>query len=437
MPLSYQDVVGADLSSLEDVAEAWHSMGKRFGELKGNYTKHVPSALGNGNWQGEAFGAHQKAAQGTAFEFAAAKTEALAVAELLRKAHTELHRLRKAVKDLVGDAEDQGFKISSSGVATYVGSDKHEKQALRNDPGHAAAQAKAAQTWTDKITKAVEAVDEADQKAKRALTRAVSDTSPDGIGIAGFNAHAEGDLDKAGAPESTPHTKTDGWTAKGKFTANGPDADGSLLGPGYGRQGMAKGYADAFHVTGQGSVSKGDMKLSGIADVYGGVRATASGGISDAGLDGNAEVSGGLRALAEGRVESDVAGVYARGTGFAGGEAGVNIGVGPDGFSAGGKAFAGAKATAAGGAEAGGISVGGTAEAWAGAGVEADLTFGEEDGDGKFHIGADLGVSPIVGGKVGAEIVIDPGKVADTAGDAADAVGDAAGSVKDTVTGLF
>ncbi|MFE9387538.1 hypothetical protein ACFYMO_30610 [Streptomyces sp. NPDC007025] len=437
MPLSYQDVVGADLSSLEDVAEAWHSMGKRFGELKGNYTKHVPSALGNGNWQGEAFGAHQKAAQGTAFEFAAAKTEALAVAELLRKAHTELHRLRKAVKDLVGDAEDQGFKISSSGVATYVGSDKHEKQALRNDPDHAAAQAKAAQTWTDKITKAVEAVDEADQKAKRALTRAVSDTSPDGIGIAGFNAHAEGDLDKAGAPENTPHTKTDGWTAKGNFKANGPAAGGSLLGPGYGRQGMAKGYVDAFHVTGQGSVSKGDMKLSGIADAYGGIRGTASGGFTEQGLDGTAEGSAGLRALAEGRVESDIAGAYGRGTGFAGGEVGVNVNVGPDGFSSGGKAFAGAKATAAGGAEAGGISIGGTAEAWAGPGLEGNFIFGEKDGDGKFHIGVTGGASPIIGGKAGGELVIDPGKVADTAGDAADAVGEAAGAVKDTAADLF
>ena len=110
--------------------------------------------------------------------------------------------------------------------------------------------------------------------------------------------------------------------------------------------------------------------------------------------------------------------------GFAGAEAGADVGLGPEGFSAGGKAFAGAKATAAGGAEAGGVGVGVTGEAWAGPGVEADLTFGEERDDGKFHIGAEVGASPILGGKVGMEFTVDPGKVADTAGDAADAVGD-------------
>ncbi|CAM2969218.1 hypothetical protein ACH4LN_16805 [Streptomyces albus] len=434
MPLGYQDVMSADLSQLVDLAKAWQHMGERFGELMGAYVKHVPRALANGNWQGESFSAHQMNARSTAFEFAAAETEALAVASLLRQAHVELTRLREVVRDLVTDAEDRGYEVDSSGVATYVGSDK--KRTAGNDPGHSAACVEAAQAWTDKIAKAVKAVDEADQKVKRALVRAVSDLSTDGDGIGGFNAHAESDLETAGSARPT-RTKIDGWVSKGSFDATGPGADVTLSGPGYGRQGMAKAYADLFHVTAQGSLTRGEMKLSGIADANGGVRASASGGITEAGIDGTAEVSGGLRAFTEGRFESDFAGIYGRGTGFTGGEAGANVSLGADGFSAGGKAFAGGKVSAAGGAEAGGISIGATGEAWAGPGVEADLTFGEKNDDGKFHIGADLGASPIVGGKVGAEIVIDPGKVADTANDAADAVGDMAGSLKKTITGLL
>ncbi|WP_344570818.1 hypothetical protein [Streptomyces axinellae] len=426
-----------DLSSMVDVAKAWQAMGDRFGELKGDYTKHVARALANGSWQGKSFGAHQDTSGTTAFELAAAKTEALAVASILRQGHTELARLRKSVKDLVADAEDKHFKIDSAGTATYAGADKHDKQALRNDPGYAAARAEAAQEWTGKIAKAVEAVDDEDRKVKRALIRAVSDLSPDGRCLGGFNAHAESNLDKAGRPEKKTGTKTDGWQSKGTFSATGPDAGVSLAGPGYGRQGMAKTYGDLFRVTGDGTLTREETKLSGIADLYGGGRTSTSGGISDAGLDGNAEVSGGVRALGEGRVASDVAGVYGRGSGFAGGESGVDLGLGEDGFSLGGKAFAGAKAGTATGAEAGGIGAGVTAEAWAGAGVEGNVTFGEKDGDGKFHIGAEIGASPIIGGKVGAEFVIDPGKVADTASDAAGAVKDVAGSAKDTLTDLF
>ncbi|MEE4597639.1 hypothetical protein V2J94_38170 [Streptomyces sp. DSM 41524] len=127
----------------------------------------------------------------------------------------------------------------------------------------------------------------------------------------------------------------------------------------------------------------------------------------------------------------------------AGGEAAVSAGAGLEGVNAGAKAFAGGKVSAAGGGEVAGIGGGGTAEGWAGAGAEAKVTFGKEE-DGKFHIGGKVGVGLGLGGSVGAEFTIDPGKVSDAAGDAADFVGDtadsvsdAAGSVKDGVVGLF
>lgn len=73
MTLNYHDVVTADLSSFADVAGAWKKMGERFGELKINYEKHVQSVLGNGNWQGLAYGAQQHTAAATGFEYGAAK----------------------------------------------------------------------------------------------------------------------------------------------------------------------------------------------------------------------------------------------------------------------------------------------------------------------------------------------------------------------------
>ncbi|MBO8189236.1 hypothetical protein [Streptomyces spirodelae] len=436
MPLTYQDVITADLSPIVDVAKAWEDMGERFGELKGDYSKRVPRALANGNWQGEAFEAHQRnTSAASLFEFSAAKTEALAIGSLLRKGHAELVRLRKVVKNLVDDAEEKHYKVDSSGKVTYVGADQHEKQALRNDPTYAAAQQEAEQDWTRKIAKAVQAVDKADQKIKRALIRAVEDLSLDGRGIGGFNAHPETDLDKAGMPEETC-TRTDGWVSKGKHTVTGPDIGFSATGPGYGREGMLKGYVDFVHATSEGSLTREETKLSHIADGYAGVRGTVSGGITDQGLDAKGEVSGGGRGLAEGRVESDVAGTYGRLHGFAGGEAALKGGAGFDGVSASREAFAGVKGGGAAGVEAGGISIGATGEAWAGAGAEADFEW-ERNENGKLRIYAKGGAAIPFGGAAGMEITIDPGRVADTAADAADAVGDTVGSLKNTVTSLF
>ncbi|MCZ9337422.1 hypothetical protein NGM37_06465, partial [Streptomyces sp. TRM76130] len=80
------------------------------------------------------------------------------------------------------------------------------------------------------------------------------------------------------------------------------------------------------------------------------------------------------------------------------------------------------KATVEGHASIAGVGVGGSAEAWAGAGAEAHFDAGMKDG--KFVIGGDLGVGLGVGGKLGAQVEIDPGAITDAAGDAVDAIGD-------------
>ena len=98
--------------------------------------------------------------------------------------------------------------------------------------------AKAERDFTSSIKKLVQKVDDVDQGVMRALTRAVSDTSIDGGGFGGFNAHAEGDLEKAGAPETA--TRTDGWKSDGKATANGPDVGAVPTGPAYGKQGCSR-----------------------------------------------------------------------------------------------------------------------------------------------------------------------------------------------------
>ncbi|WP_432038928.1 hypothetical protein [Streptomyces cucumeris] len=447
MSLSYHDVMTADLSSLSDVSDAWHEMAKRFGELKDDYRKHVQGALGNGGWQGEAHDAHQNIAQATAYEYAAAKKEALAIARLLKQAHTELTRLQKAVKDLVADAEKKHYKVDSSGKATYVGLDTLSEQSqstVRHDPDYSSAATQARnyeQEWTDEITKAVKAVDTLDRSVKRALSRATRDSSADGSGIGGFNAQAEDDLEKAGAP--TPKPTPSEWKVESKRDLTGPDSDFSATGVGYGKEFMVKAYSDVVHGTWEKSGSNGNVTLSAIGDFNVGTRTSMSGGITESGIGFEAEWSAGARALGEGRVESGIGSAYLRGSGFAGAERAASLKLGVDGFEAGYKEFKGAKVGGAVGVEAGGVGSGVTGEVWTGVGVEGDVTFGIKEG-GKFHIGAELGASLPVGGKLGGEFTVDPGPVVDTAKDAAGSIGDAAGkvggaagSVKNAFTDLF
>ncbi|MFD7163973.1 hypothetical protein [Streptomyces violascens] len=423
----------ADLSPLSDVSEAWQKMGERFGELAVDYGKHIQRALANGNWQGQAFGAQQGKSTATASEYEAAKKEALAVASLLKEAHAQLTRLQKAVKDLVVDAETKNYKVDGSGKATYTGFDNlsaQEQYALHHDPDYPALMADARQKeqgWTEDIAKAVQAVDETDQSVRRALTRAASTISLDGRGgLSGFNAHAEGDLSKAGKPdEPVTAMKTDGL-----------DTGVSVSGPKYGKEASAKAYADLVHVTAKGSLTDGPMKLTGIADANVGYKASANVGITNKGITGKAEASVGARALAEGRAEYGHVGIYGRGDGFAGGESQLSLGVGPEGLNAGGKVFAGAKGSVAGGAEIAGIGAGGTAEGWAGLGVEGKVTFGKGE-DGKFHIAAKGGVALGLGGSLGAEFTVDPAKVSNAVSDAAEAVGDAADEVGDAASSVL
>ncbi|MEU3922224.1 hypothetical protein [Streptomyces sp. NPDC029004] len=435
MTLNYHDVMTADLSFFTDVSGAWKKMGERFGELKTDYETHVQGVLANGNWQGHAFGAQQQKASATSFEYGAAKAEALAIASLLTDAQTELTRLQKAVKDLVEDAEKKDYKVDSSGKVTYIGYDNlspQERYTLQHDPDYSRLLADArekAQGWTDEIAKAVKAVDTADQSVKRALSRATSDVSMDGIGIGGFNTKAEGSLAKAGKPDPKPG-KEEGWVSETDSEASGPGVGSEASGPniGKGKLAEAEAHADLGRAKAEGTLTNGPVKLAGEAEAYAGAKASAAAGITNEGAQAEAKAFAGAEASASGTADAGPVGVYGRAEAMAGVEAGVNAQAGLDGVQLGAEAFAGAKGSVGAGADVGGIGAGATVEGWAGPGAEASLN-ASKDANGVWHVGPKVGFSPGLGGAVGFEVTVDPGKVVDTVGDAAGWVGDGIGSL--------
>ncbi|MCT9107878.1 hypothetical protein N4G69_19920 [Streptomyces mirabilis] len=435
-----------DLSTLTTAAERWDAMAKEFHRQEVAYERDVHGISMGQTWTGLSAEAASKRFDITLKEFQKAQVEAKAIASLLRDAHTQFTSLRGKLESARKDAIEAGMKASDQGLVSFDTEKltQAERTAWVHDPDYQDSVRKSVSSWQQLIDQCVKDVGDADKDVQTALQAVVVDGDINDGTLTGFNGQAQSDIDKYRSQKPVG-TKTDGWDSEGKLKLTGPGAGFSVTtDPKYGKEGSVKAYADLFHATAEGTLTRGDWKLAGIADGYGGARATANYGFNNKGVVGKAEASAGLRALTEGRAEyGPYAGVYGRADGFAGAEAGVNAKATKDELTVGAKAFAGAKGGVAGGGEVAGIGFGATAEGWAGPGAEAWWGYKKDD-DGKFHLGGKAGVSPILGGAAGFEITVDPDKLSKTVGDAADAVGDAVdsvgdgiGSVKDSVTNWF
>ncbi|MFD7297894.1 putative T7SS-secreted protein [Streptomyces sp. NPDC059897] len=193
----------------------------------------------------------------------------------------------------------------------------------------------------------------------------------------------------------------------------------------------AGGSLWSVEAMGRGSALGGDVSGRASFDVLG-AEAGAGYGIQDGQAEAQASGKAHLmQGSAEGKYETGVFEASGKVHGLLGADAQVSGSVGKNGAHLGGEAFAGGRLAADGHASVAGVGVGGTAEGWAGAGLEGHVDAGMENG--KVLIGADVGAAVGFGGKLGAEVEIDPMKVAKSFGDAADAAGEwsegAAGAV--------
>lgn len=443
---TYREIMTTDLSTLTTAAERWASMAKEFHKQEVAYKRDVYGISMGQTWTGLSAEVASKRFDITLKEFQKAQVEAKAIASLLRDAHTQFASLRGKLESARKDAIEAGMKASDQGLVSFDTEKltQAERTAWVHDPDYQDSVRKSVSSWQQLIDQRVKDVGDADKDVQTALQAVVVDGDINDGTFTGFNGQAQGDIDKY-TGQKPVGTKTDGWDSEGKLKLTGPGVGFSVTtDPKYGKEGSVKAYGDLFHATAEGTLTRGDWKLAGIADGYGGARATANYGFNNKGVVGKAEASAGLRALTEERAEyGPYAGVYGRADGFAGAEAGVNAKATKDELTVGAKAFAGAKGGVTGGGEVAGIGFGATTEGWAGPGAEAWWGYKRDD-DGEFHLGGKAGASPIVGGAAGFEITVDPDKLSKTVGDAADAVGDAVdsvgdgiGSVKDSVTNWF
>ncbi|MBB3051786.1 hypothetical protein FHS23_002815 [Prauserella isguenensis] len=178
-------------------------------------------------------------------------------------------------------------------------------------------------------------------------------------------------------------------------------------------EGELGGQFDRGPLAGQGTLGGSVLGASASAEASADLTGVSAG----AGAEAHA-----ARGSAEGGLDFGPLGVNGQANAAVEAAANANADVGLTGIDAGADAFIGARADAGAGVEIAGIGAGVNAEGWAGAGAEAGLQFGMGE-DGKFHVGADLGLGVGLGGKVGGGITVDPAQLGDSVTGAADTVG--------------
>ncbi|MGW0530854.1 hypothetical protein [Streptomyces sp. NPDC003032] len=167
-------------------------MAEDFARLAGSYDKQVHGISLRDTWVGVSANAGAARFGATLQEFRGARSEAKAVAKLLRDARAEFTRLRKNIDHVRAEAVKDGMRVSELGVVAYDTSklDSGTYTAYAHDPGYQDSARKAAQGWTEQLEAAVRAVNDADEGLKLALAAAMKDSNLQDGTVAGFNRDA-------------------------------------------------------------------------------------------------------------------------------------------------------------------------------------------------------------------------------------------------------
>ncbi|WP_267245234.1 hypothetical protein [Streptomyces sp. PR69] len=205
--LTYQDVVTIRLTPLTAAAVAWDEMADGFKDLGKAYGGCVQGIATDGEWVGLSAEAADARLTATRKQFEAAAVEARAIASILRDIHEQFTERIQAVRRLVESAKEAGIHIDTKGRA-HLDTSKSTGAGggvLGDDVQRVMHEA----NWTAAVAAAVQAVDDADQGAKRALRDAagIKDFFKEMFDTArgtahDFNAGAVGDIELVEAREA-------------------------------------------------------------------------------------------------------------------------------------------------------------------------------------------------------------------------------------------
>ncbi|WP_370415173.1 hypothetical protein [Streptomyces fradiae] len=191
-----------DFGALTTSAEKWESMAGEIKKVEDRYGETVQKITMGGTWLGASVGVAHTNFAGTRYEYAAAQTQAKAVASLLRDAHTQFVDLKGKLDSARADAVEAGMSVSEQGNVTfdYARLSEADRRAYTHDPDGQRFIREGIAKWQKHIDDRVKAVSDADEGVKIALNAVVVDSNKDigGKGddqFNGFNAGAKGDIE--------------------------------------------------------------------------------------------------------------------------------------------------------------------------------------------------------------------------------------------------
>ncbi|MEH0513750.1 MULTISPECIES: hypothetical protein [unclassified Streptomyces] len=170
-------------------ARDWDAMAKDFGTLAERYQKDVHGISLGDTWIGVSANAGSARFDVTLKEYQGAQSEALAVAKLLRTAHTEFSSLRKKIEHTREEAVRAGMRVSENGVVAFGTSrlEPGEYSAYVHDPDYQESARNTAADWAAQLAVAVQAVNDADEGFKLTLVTVMQDSHLIDGTINGFN----------------------------------------------------------------------------------------------------------------------------------------------------------------------------------------------------------------------------------------------------------
>ncbi|MFE1911536.1 hypothetical protein [Streptomyces anandii] len=177
---TYHEIMTTDLSALTTAADRWDAMAAEFEKQGKTYAREVHGIAMGRTWTGLSAEAASARFTITLKEFQYARTEARAVASLLRDAHTQFTALRARLRTLCAEAVAAGLRVSERGLVTAHGT-HHPESVVRS--------------WQNRIDKVVRELTDADTGVHIALA-AVTVDSDVMAGGKGFNGGALGDIER-------------------------------------------------------------------------------------------------------------------------------------------------------------------------------------------------------------------------------------------------
>ncbi|MDA5285043.1 DUF6571 family protein [Streptomyces sp. Isolate_45] len=174
--LTYENVLNAPLDKLLTAAGDWRAMAGKLDELAESARNGMKAKADKAEWSGVTAGVARPFVTKTAKEFEDAAKEAKGIHLVLTDAHTTFKVAREQLKKIAQDAPAAGFRVDGAGrVVVLPLPTEADRNAARHDPDYQELLRTNRQLWQQRVDRAVEDAQDADDSLVRVLRANVAE----------------------------------------------------------------------------------------------------------------------------------------------------------------------------------------------------------------------------------------------------------------------